>query len=147
VISAQGRAIVLAQDPQDEQLSIARSSVSGQSWDSMPLPPELAKNRDDRCGRCTLTLAADPRNPAAELLFFRQGAIDADYIDDAIEAQSLNVWWWNEAEQNWRLVLQSGGSSARSRPLALGEPLSPKQGKRMMSMGWHLAKPVLWMQH
>jgi len=146
VISAQGRAIVLAQDRQDEQLSIARSSVSGQSWDSMPLPPGLAKNRDDRCGRCTLTLVADPRNPGGELLFFRQGAIDADYIDDAIEAQSLNVWWWNEAEQNWRHVLQSGGSSARARPLALGEPLSPKQGRRMMSMGWHLAKPVLWMQ-
>lgn len=147
VITAKGQAIVLAQDQYEKETSIARSSASGKSWDSLPLPGDLKRDGHDHgCGRCVLALAPDPRTPGKELFFFRQGAIDADYIDDQIGEQSANVWWWNDAELKWHHVLHTAGVAARSSPLALGEPLSPNQGKRMMSMGWHLPEPVLWME-
>ena len=145
VITAQGRAMVLARDLQDERLSIVRSSENRASWDAIPLPPDLLNKPDDRCESCALMLASDPQNPDKDLIFLRRGAINVAYWDDEIEAQSLDVWWWNAAGQNWHKVLHGSGMAARSSPLALGEPLSPKQGKRMMSMGWHLRVPVLWM--
>lgn len=146
VVTPQGGAIVLIRDPENEQLSMARSSENGQSWDTIPLPLDLTNVRNDHCGSCTLLLAPDPRNPDNALVFLRRGAVDADYVDDAIEAQSVDVWWWDDAGKNWHKVLRSKGMAARSHPLALGDPLSPKQGKRMMSMGWHLREPVLWME-
>jgi hypothetical protein len=146
VITAQGRAMVLTRDLQDEHISIVRSSENGASWDAIPLPSDLMNKPDDRCANCALMLAPDPQNPDKDLIFLRRGAIDVAYLDDAIKAQSLDVWWWNETGQNWRKVLHSSGMAARSSPLPLGEPLSPKQGKRMLSMGWHLRAPVLWIE-
>jgi len=147
VITGQGRVIVLAQDSQGRQTSIALSKAIETAWENLPLPTDLGKDADHRCGGCALLVAADPRNPTNELLFLRQGAIDADYIDDAVDAQTVNVWWWSEEEQRWHHVLNSvEGGAARANPLALGEPLSPAQGNRMMSMGWHLREPVLWME-
>lgn len=144
VITAAGQTIVLAQDEQTKQTAVARTSADGKSWETLPLPPELPNDGDGRCGRCALALSADPRDKTKELLFFRQGAIDFDYVDDRIGAQSVIVWWWDEPARSWRQVLHVDGSSARGRPLALTEPLSQKSGKRMMSMGWHLRDPVLW---
>ncbi|MBW8457847.1 MAG: hypothetical protein K0M58_05325 [Thiobacillus sp.] len=146
VITAQGRAIVLTRDLQDEHISIVRSSENGSSWDAIPLPSDLMNKPDDRCENCALMLAPDPQNRDKDLIFLRRGAINVAYLDDAIEAQSLDIWWWNETGQNWRKVLHSSGMAARSSPLPLGEPLSPKQGKRMLSMGWHLRAPVLWIE-
>lgn len=153
-IGAQGRVMVLAQDRDlgsernhgNEPLSLARSSADGQSWERLPVPLELQQAKEGRCDRCALLLAADPRQPGRELLFLREGAIDADYSDDEIEAQAVRIWWWDEAGQGWQPVLRSAGLSSRARPLALGGPLSPQQGKRLISMGWHLPEPVLWLE-
>nr|WP_315489954.1 kelch repeat-containing protein [uncultured Rhodoferax sp.] len=143
VITAQGRVIVLSQDPQTQQISIARSDADGSAWDSMALP-SLAKTSESPCGRCALAVAADPRDATKELIFFRQGAIDADYVDDGIKKQTLEVWLWSEPDQAWIHVFSSKGLAARASPQALDAPLSPRPGKRMMSIGWHLSQPILW---
>ena len=146
VITAQGRVIVLTYHSENGQASVERSSVSGKSWDKLPLPSGLLQKQGDGCESCTLILAPDPRNLSKDLIFFRKGAIATDYLDSELEKQSMHVWWWNEADQSWRSVLQSTGLNARTSPLALGAPLSPKNGKRMMSMGWHLREPALWIE-
>ncbi len=146
VITAEGQVVVLARNPETREVSMARIGLGGKEWESMSFPPELVGGQADACGRCALSVAPDPRNSGKDLVFFRQGAIDADWVDDDIGEQSMNVWWWDEATKGWHRVLQGRGKSTRSTPLALGEPLSPRQGKRMMSMGWHLREPVLWME-
>lgn len=146
VITAAGQVVVLAQNEQARQTTIARSGADGKRWESLPLPADLAKDGDGHYSYCALALAIDPRDKTNELLFLRQGAIDVDHVDDRIHAQELRVWWWDDRANFWRKVLQSDGLSARMRPLPLGESLSPKAGERMLSLGWHLHEPVLWME-
>lgn len=144
VVTAQARAMVLVRDEKADRVYLTISSQNGKSWDGMPMPRGLTSMAS--CGDCALVRAPDPRAPNQELIFFRRGAVNADYIDDAIEKQSLGVWWWNGTKGQWIKVLESSGLAARSSPLMLEVPLSPARGKRMMSMGWHLREPVLWME-
>jgi|CXWL01.1.fsa_nt_gi hypothetical protein len=146
VIASDGQVISLSASPDNKVVAITRRKLNGASWDDLPLPQEIEVNRYGDYGFCALQIAPDPRNPSQNLLFLRQGSIAVDGIDDQISDQNTHVWWWNEAEQTWQHVLRSRGMSARSSPLALEEPLSPQQGKRMMSMGWHLREPVLWIE-
>ncbi len=146
VITAQGRVIVLSQDPQNHQLSISRSNADGTAWESMELPSLPTDSDGNPCGRCSLALVPDPRDATKELLFFRQGAIDADYFDDSIGKQTVNVWWWDQPNKNWIHVLQSNGMDARASVQALDAALSPHASKRMLSTAWHLPQPVLWVE-
>lgn len=146
VITASGQAIVLSQGGRSGHMAITRSSQDGKTWQTLPLPADLIKDSDGNSERGALALTGDPRNKGSELLFLRQGAIDADYVDDRVDMQSANVWWWDDATNTWSHVLQRSGMAARAKPLPLGGALSPAQGRRMMSIGWHLSKPVLWME-
>lgn len=146
VITAEGRAIVLSRDPPETNptgpISIFRSSLDGRSWEAIPLPSDL---NDQRCDSCVLMSAANPQRPSEDLIFFsRRGSID--YIDDEFEAQARLVWWWHEAEKKWHKVLSSNIKPNPLNARALGGPLSSLYGKRMLSTGWHLRAPVLWME-
>lgn len=141
-IGKDGAVYMLVSDPQDEVHRLVRSQKGPKSWQAMPMPAGGRLCRLD----CALMVAADPRDPARELLFFRQGAIDATYGDDNVANEAVKVWWWQDARQAWTLVLQAAdGMAARAKPLPLDKPSLGKDGRAMMSSGWHLATPILWM--
>ncbi|HEY5993135.1 MAG TPA: kelch repeat-containing protein [Gallionellaceae bacterium] len=144
-IDTQGGVVVLSEDRERKQTRIARTAADGKHWEDMPLPKELTAPGENICGNCQLLYMQDPRRPEKGWLLLRRGAINVDWLgDDILSLQTLTVWWWDDAQQAWRMVLQSDGRAARSLPQALGEPLSPAPGKRTMSMGWHLPMPILW---
>ncbi len=146
VITSDGQVIVLSEDRNNKIINITRSGVNKEEWSNLPIPQDLERDRDGSCGSCALKVTTDPRDLNEDLIFLRQGSIDIDYIDASIANQSMNVWLWDEASKSWRHVLRSSGMATRSSPLVLEEPLTSKQGKRMISMGWHLTEPVLWVE-
>jgi hypothetical protein len=81
-------------------------------------------------------LVADPRRPGKELLFFQRGN-----TDDVLE-----VWWLDERDRRWQHVLKAGGIYSRAKPQPLDAPLNAASGKRMLSMGWNLPAPLLWLE-
>ena len=131
VITASGRAIVLART-HDNRWTMAQGSAGEDDWLELPLPIAA----DDANRPCRLSLAADPRRPGKELLFFQRGS-----TDDVLE-----VWWFDEREKNWQRVLKTRSISSRAEPQALDARLSASSGKRIMSMGWNLPAPLLWLE-
>ncbi len=131
VITANGRAIVLARTP-SSHWTLAQGSAGEDDWLELPLPIAA----DDANRPCRLSLAADPRRPGKELLFFQRGN-----TDDVLE-----VWWLDERDRRWQHVLKTGGIYSRAKPQPLDAPLNAASGKRMLSMGWNLPAPLLWLE-
>ncbi|WP_211461493.1 Kelch repeat-containing protein [Collimonas silvisoli] len=142
-------------------LAIERSNGAGSAWQPLPIPDGAVEFNDRRdtqaCPRgCRLLLAQDPRQPAKELLFLREGKLEDDWLSQDYLAdgpaggtkehtrQLLRVWWLDEGTHQWREILQAEAGAMRSRPLALKAPLSGP-GAQMQSLGWHLSHPVLWL--
>lgn len=141
-IDKDGTVYMLVSDLRDEVHRMVRSRTGPKSWQALPMPAGGRLCRSD----CALMVAADPRDPAQELLFFRQGAIDATYGDDNVANEPAKVWWWNAPNQAWDLVLQAAdGMAARATPQRLDQRALGKKGQVMMSLGWHLPTPILWM--
>ena len=131
VITASGRAIVLART-HDNRWTMVQGSAGEDDW--LPLPLPIAA--DDTSKPCRLSLTDDPRRPGKELLFFQRGS-----TDDVLE-----VWWFDEREKHWLHVLKTGGVFSRAKPQALDARLNASSGKRMLSMGWNLPAPLLWLE-
>jgi hypothetical protein len=149
VITKEGRVISLGIDPDNpiqNELMILYISPEDRTWNKFALPSDLVKDKSGNCGHCVLSLIQNPRDPESDLLFLRQGAIELDYWDDKVASELVNVWYWEEITKHWHQVLKTSGSHARSSPLALGNPLSLKQGKRMISLGWHTPEAILWIE-
>lgn len=141
-IAKDGTVYMLMSDLQDEVHRLVRSRTGPKSWQALPMPAGGRLCRSD----CALMVAADPRDPAQELLFFRQGAIDVTYADDNVANEPVKAWWWNTPSQAWDLVLKAAdGMAARATPQALDPRALGKKGQVMMSLGWHLPTPILWM--
>lgn len=144
VTTTEGCGMVLFDNSNTQKQSLLWTNSGGSAWAEIPLP-EFGEKDNGHCGACTLLSSADPRAPGQDLIFFRKGAIYMDHMEDELEEQTVRVWVWDENEQWWHPVLQSKGMAARSHILPLEEPLSQKEGARMMSLGWHLRNPVLWL--
>lgn len=123
-------------------------------WLPLPLPEKalvslpnggISSCATNRPSNCVLLRAVDPRDSAQELLFLRQGDINLSSLDDEVERLNVRVWLWDEARRNWEPVLETDGMSARAKPLELSAGAFGVQGKSVMSMGWHLPTPILWL--
>jgi hypothetical protein len=145
VITNQGRGMALITASKTEKQSLFFANAEGTAWEEITLP-DFGEQDKVRCGACVLLSVADPRAPQQDLIFLRQGAIDMDHMEDELTEQSVRVWAWLEKEKRWQAVLQSSGMAARSDILPLAEPLSSTEGKRMLSLGWHVHNPVLWLE-
>ncbi len=145
VITSQGRGMALLTDSGTEKQSLIWSNAEGTAWEEISLP-DFDEHDNGRSGASALLSSADPRAPEQDLIFFRKGAIDMDHMEDELDEQSVQVWVWGEKEKHWHPILQSKGMAARSNILVLAELMSSKEGKRMMSLGWHLRNPVLWLE-
>ena len=139
-IGSDGRIYLLASDADNEVQQLARSVRGRNHWQPMPMPTggKLCKEN------CALLIAQDPRDPTRELLFFRQGSIDRMHNDDEVASESVSVWLWSEAKNTWELVLKSDGMKARAVPQPLADGAPGGKGEKVMSMGWHLDTPILW---
>jgi hypothetical protein len=139
-IDRDGHVYMLISDARDETQRLVQSIEGSLRWRAMPPPVggKLCKND------CRLSIVPDPRDAGRELLFLRQGAIDAAYVDDAVARQTTNVWLWNEPERQWQKVITTDGMSARAVPQALDGVDGGARGNQMMSLGWHLDSPILW---
>ena len=168
VIDAEGRVTRLirlpatvsaASDP--KQWLLERSDSQGGVWQALPIPAVGVdeKGRGLTCPRgCRVLLADDPRQPGKELMFLREGELEVEGFWDFFAgdnsfsdlAQSvrkpLPIWWFDESLQTWHEILRAPADVLRGKPLALNTPLS--NGKnQMLSMGWHLERPILWLSH
>ncbi|MEY4563978.1 MAG: hypothetical protein RLZZ618_3255 [Pseudomonadota bacterium] len=157
-IDAGGRVLRLIRPPRDsavQSLMFERSDPDGSRWHALPLPEELRKGQPAVCeSGCRLLLTPRP-DQAGEWLFLREGDLDDDRWWDAsrrdphlpverVPQYSLaRIWWWDEPGHRWHQVLQAPVDGLRDRPQRLGAPLSGSQGQ-VMSLGWHLPRPLLW---
>lgn len=151
LVDVQGRVLRLvrtsAENKPQPDLWLVRSSSDGSGWQRLTLPNPVI------CAQgCRLKLAADPRNPQAELLFLREGALEDGYSAQRFHRDKyhkeadrpsapLHVWWLDESASSaqWREVLQADDDGIRRQPQALTGALAG-----IRSFGWHLAQPVLW---
>lgn len=162
LVDAQGRVLRLVRPASSEGSQPAsawwleRSSSDGKTWQRLPLPAGITTNNSNQasvvCAQgCRLQLATDPRQPATELLFLREGALEGDYASqrfdrdqyhtDAALSVPLQVWWLDETASSpqWQVVLQADADVMRRQPLPLTGALAG-----IRSLGWHLPQPLLW---
>ena len=139
-IARDGTVYLLASDQNNEVLRFVQNIRGSTRWRSMPAPSGGKLCKSD----CALIIAPNPRDAAKELLFLRQGAIDMMWNDDKVAHEHVNVWLWDEIQRQWRHVLKSDGMKARAVPQPLAEEVPGRIGGKVMSMGWHLDVPILW---
>jgi hypothetical protein len=142
-IARDGTVYMLISDGTSEAFRLVQSLKDDPRWRSMPPPEGGTVCRSD----CALLIAADPRDPSRDMLFFRQGAISSERFDDLIAKQSVTVWLWNDTSRSWQNVLHTDGLRARATPQALDGIDAGKDNTKIMSMGWHLNMPILWLGH
>lgn len=131
---------------------LERSHASSEQWRPLPVPfPFYLKADKDsepclmsEARGCRLVNVEDPRRLGTDLLFMVQGKVDAEYVGHGVR-RHLVLWWFDEEKQRWQRMLSAENDDIRATPLALPVPLS-SAGARMMSMGWHLEHPLLWME-
>lgn len=160
VIDAQGRVTQLgwkdwtevsARSLSQERLMrpvIERSDASGEHWQQLPVPFGFYLKEGafvPPCQQtapmgCRLVNIEDPRHPGADLLFMVQGDI---FNDDVDARRRMVLWWFDEDKKRWQKLLSAEGEDVSANPLKLPAPLSTATHS-MMSMGWHLDRPLLW---
>lgn len=121
-------------------LHVWQGGIHEANLQPMPLPPDLKPSRNDGA----LLLAADPREPGRELLFFRDASIYPNRNDANLADDPVNLWLWDEAKHAWQKVLATDALSARSKPQPLTGVDAGPDGGRILSLGWHLKSPMLW---
>lgn len=168
VIDAEGRVTRLIGLPaigpaasEPKQWRMERSDSQGGVWQALPIPSVGVdeKGRLLTCPRgCRVLLADDPRQPGKELMFLREGELEVEgfwdffagnnSVDGLTESvrKPLRIWWFDESLQTWHDILRAPADGLRGKPLALNAPLSDDKNQ-MLSMGWHLERPILWLSH
>lgn len=136
-------------------MALARSrALASASWDSLPLPtpwrPDVHPGEQDcgpvsegGLGRCQLLSLPHPADPSGQrsLLFLRSTLAQRDGWEHGLGRTT--VWAFMESTRSWLPVLQTEGLAARHAVFDLPKALQAGPG-RLRSVGWHLDRPVLW---
>ena len=131
-------------NPDAARLVIERSDAAGKSWKTLPLPDDLPTAPDDQAhcsasepDACRLLLAAEPRDPARELMFLRSGNVAGEDVEPRYAR--LRVWWFDADAGRWQSLFDLKGPAARTPPIDLPAPLEGLRAK-----GWQLDAPLVW---
>lgn len=119
----------------------------GGPWSELTPPLPGDENDGTRCSisetiNCRLMLAVDPRDPAKQLLFLRQGYLAHDGMQSG--EVKTRVLWLNPGTHTWQVVIETQDAGPRDQVINLPAPLSDPQ-TQMRSLGWHLQSPILWL--
>lgn len=119
-------------------------------WVPLPLPPVEANSSraNSHCSPngCELVLVPDPRDEQQVLLFLRQATLTNNRDDGEFLRHQVRVWLWDEARRKWIEVINTDILNARVSPIALDSLILGISGKRVMTQGWHLPTPIMWLQ-
>lgn len=134
VVTPDGRVIELVAD--EKRLSIEVNSLEGKGWEKWPLPEGVAAQsyEDDK-----LVSVKDPRDKSKNIIFFRE-----KFWNNRTGVLGFKIWAWDEAAKSWQLALYADEGAVKSKPQPLLSDILSFQGKSMMSIGWNLDEPILW---